>query len=45
MFSGILVLVAFVLACADIYLVGRAAWPLDRGEETATAGDEAAAPS
>ncbi len=42
-FSGILVLVAFVLACAGIYLVGRAAWPLYRGEVPATAGDEAAA--
>jgi hypothetical protein len=30
--SAILVLVAFVLACAGIYLVGRAAWPLYRGE-------------
>lgn len=30
--SGVLVLVAFVLACAGIYLVGRAAWPLYRGE-------------
>jgi hypothetical protein len=30
--SGILVLVAFALACAGIYLVGRAAWPLYRGE-------------
>jgi hypothetical protein len=30
--SGILVLVAFVLACGGIYLVGRAAWPLYRGE-------------
>jgi len=26
--AGILVLVAFGLACAGIYLVGRAAWPL-----------------
>lgn len=42
-FSGILVLVAFALACTGIYLVGRAAWPLYRGEEPATAGDEAAA--
>ena len=42
-FSGILVLVAFALACAGIYLVGRAAWPLYRGEEPAAAGDEAAA--
>ena len=40
--SGILVLVAFALACAGIYLVGRAAWPLYRGEEPAAAGDEAA---
>ncbi len=30
--AGILVLVAFVLACAGIYLVGRAAWPLYRGD-------------
>ncbi len=30
--AGILVLVAFALACAGIYLVGRAAWPLYRGE-------------
>jgi hypothetical protein len=30
--SGVLVLVAFVLACAGICLVGRAAWPLYRGE-------------
>ena len=42
-FSGILVLVAFALACAGIYLVGRAAWPLYRGEEPGTAGDDAAA--
>ena len=38
--SGILVLVALVLACAGIYLVGRAAWPLYRGEPEA--GGEAA---
>ena len=38
--SGILVLVAFALACAGIYLVGRAAWPLYRGEPEA--GDAAA---
>jgi hypothetical protein len=42
-FSGILVLVAFALSCAGIYLVGRAAWPLYRGEQPETAGDEAAA--
>ena len=30
--SGILVLVAFVLACIGIYLVGHAAWPLYRGD-------------
>ncbi|MFP5362693.1 MAG: hypothetical protein ACLGI5_08175 [Thermoleophilia bacterium] len=30
--SGVLVLVAFALACAGIYLVGRAAWPLYRGD-------------
>jgi hypothetical protein len=41
--AGILVLVAFALACAGIYLVGRAAWPLYRGEDPATAGDDAAA--
>lgn len=40
--SGILVLVALVLACAGIYLVGRAAWPLYRGEPQAVAGGEAA---
>jgi len=40
--SGILVLVAFVLACAGIVLVGRAAWPLYRGDPGATAGGEAA---
>jgi hypothetical protein len=38
--SGLLVLAAFVLACAGIYLVGRAAWPLYRGEPEA--GGEAA---
>src|SRR5215210_5083482 len=26
--AGVLVLVAFVCACAGIYLVGKAAWPL-----------------
>src|SRR5687768_12057994 len=40
--SGMLVLVAFALACAGIYLVGRAAWPLYRGEPAPTAGDDAA---
>jgi hypothetical protein len=40
--SGILVVVALVLACAGIYLVGRAAWPLYGGESPAVAGDEAA---
>lgn len=40
--SAILVLVAFCLACAGIYLVGRAAWPLYRGEPPA-AGEHAAA--
>jgi hypothetical protein len=39
--SGILVLVAFALACAGIYSVGRAAWPLYRGEPDAAAGEEA----
>jgi hypothetical protein len=41
--SAILVLAAFVLACAGIYLVGRAAWPLYRGEpeEEPEAGAEA----
>ena len=38
--SGILVLVAFALACGGIYLVGRAAWPLYRGEPEV--GDPAA---
>jgi hypothetical protein len=38
--SGILVLVAFVLACAGIYLVGRAAWPLYRGEPRGPAGED-----
>ena len=38
--SGILVLVAFVLACAGIYLVGRAAWPLYRGDPRAPAGQD-----
>lgn len=41
--AGILVLVAFSLACAGIYLVGRAAWPLYRGDPAAPAGDDAAA--
>jgi hypothetical protein len=41
--SGILVLVAFVLACAGIYLVGRAAWPLYRAEPRAGGGDDEAA--
>jgi hypothetical protein len=42
--SGILVLVAFGLACGGIYLVGRAAWPLYRGEpQTATGGEAAIA--
>lgn len=40
--SGILVLVAFVLACAGIVLVGRAAWPLYRGDPAAMEGGEAA---
>jgi hypothetical protein len=40
--SGILVLVAFVLACAGIVLVGRAAWPLYRGDPAAIEGGEAA---
>ena len=41
--SGILVLVAFGLACAGIYLVGRAAWPLYGGEpQTAAVDDEVA---
>ena len=40
--SGVLVLLALVLACAGIYLVGRAAWPLYRGEPQAPAGGEAA---
>jgi hypothetical protein len=38
--SGILVLVAFALACAGIVLVGRAAWPLYGGASRAPAGDE-----
>lgn len=41
--SGILVLVAFALACAGIVLVGRAAWPLYRGDPAATEGGEAQA--
>lgn len=40
--AGILVLVAFALACVGIYLVGRAAWPLYRGEPASDAGGEAA---
>lgn len=40
--AGVLVLVAFVLACAGIYLVGRAAWPLYRGDGEPTAADERA---
>jgi len=36
--AGILVLVAFVLACLGIYLVGRAAWPI-YGTDLAPAGD------
>lgn len=36
--AGILVLVAFVLACVGIYLVGRAAWPIYRADLT-PAGD------
>jgi hypothetical protein len=39
--SGILVLVALVLACAGVYVVGRAAWPLYRGEPPVDAGEEA----
>ena len=41
--AGILVLLAFVLACAGIVLVGRAAWPLYRGD--ATSGSVAAVSS
>ncbi|MGH2897715.1 MAG: hypothetical protein ACRDMZ_03510, partial [Solirubrobacteraceae bacterium] len=40
--SGILVLVAFVLACAGIVLVGRAAWPLYRGAIEPGGGGERA---
>jgi hypothetical protein len=42
--SAVLVLVAFVFACAGICLVGRAAWPLYRAEEPieAARGGEAA---
>ncbi len=36
--SGILVLVAFGLACGGIYLVGRAAWPLYGGEPVVAGG-------
>jgi hypothetical protein len=39
--SGILILVAFVLACVGIYLVGRAAWPLYRGEPARDVAGEA----
>lgn len=39
--SGILVVVAFALACAGIVLVGRAAWPLYRGDPAAMEGGEA----
>ena len=35
-------LVAFALACAGIYLVGRAAWPLYRGDVNAAGAGEAA---
>lgn len=41
--SGVLVLVAFALACAGIVLVGRAAWPLYRGDPAAMEGGEAQA--
>ncbi len=41
--SGILVLVAFALACAGIVLVGRAAWPLYRRDPAAMEGGEAQA--
>lgn len=41
--SGVLVLVAFVLACAGISLVGRAAWPLYRGEPAPGADERAVA--
>ena len=41
--SGILVLVAFGLACAGIYLVGRAAWPLYGAErQTVDVDDDVA---
>ena len=40
--SAILVLVAFALACTGIYLVGRAAWPLYRGDPHAAHGGEEA---
>ncbi len=39
--SGILVLVAFALSCAGIVLVGRAAWPLYRGDPDAMQGGDA----
>ncbi|MBA3749129.1 MAG: hypothetical protein H0W96_16795 [Solirubrobacterales bacterium] len=41
--AGILVLVAFGLACGGIYLVGRAAWPLYGGEPQIASGDDAGA--
>jgi hypothetical protein len=41
--SGILVLVAFVLACAGIWLVGRAAWPLYRADDPPAAAQTLAA--
>ena len=41
--SGILVLVAFVLACAGICLVGRAAWPLYRADDPPDAAQAGAA--
>lgn len=40
--SGVLVLVAFALACAGIYCVGRAAWPLYRGEPPRAGADDEA---
>lgn len=41
--SGILILVAFVLACIGIALVGRAAWPLYRADPDAHGGDHSEA--
>lgn len=41
--SGVLVLVAFVLACAGIYLVGRAAWPLYGAQPALDDPDDTAA--